>query len=479
MPPDKSDGRFVAATGTRRLRMSMVFVRRKSMSRSAAARSTMEGSGSSKGSVSILRSSDNYDDRRSMEEAVAVGGGITMKGKADTIVVPPTPSLRHPEDGGRGGPQAKRNWLGMRQQGLTVEMPRGRSSRVDRMILEAIATGKWVPASSDSNEGASIQLGTCRPDARRRPLPGCHPDHSYECLVFKGGGAKGSIYPGAVRALEDAGIMPYIKRYAGASAGAVTAALLAIGLSSSELYRELAKTDMQALVMDGENKIKEGRNLFSKFGLHPGIALYRHLGLLFYKYVGCADVTFKQVRAPRQSATELSSGCVCGAPLVGSECPRQLPISHSMTHPLQTLRSSHHIPLLAHPSPRTSLSSHIHLLAHPSPRAQLYDLYGVELAIVVTNVSRASVELLHVKTAPNYPIRKAVRASMSLPIVLQPCRDRTIRSLVAHRHSNSSAFERVVKKKSLTSTMNRHVSKQTGVPPPTLLALSHTAARLL
>ena len=76
----------------------------------------------------------------------------------------------------------------------------------------------------------------------------------------------------------------------------------------------------------------------------------------------------------------------------------------------------------------------------------------------------ASVELLHVKTAPNYPIRKAVRASMSLPIVLQPCRDHTIRSLVAHRHSNSEAFEQIVKKRSSTSSMNRQasVSKQTG-----------------
>ena len=42
----------------------------------------------------------------------------------------------------------------------------------------------------------------------------------FESLVFKGGGAKGSIYPGAVKALEDMGIMPHIKRFAGASAGA-------------------------------------------------------------------------------------------------------------------------------------------------------------------------------------------------------------------------------------------------------------------
>ena len=74
---------------------------------------------------------------------------------------------------------------------------------------------------------------------RARPLAGVHPLHPYENLVFKGGGAKGAIYPGAIRALEEAGIMPYIKRFAGASAGAVTAALLAIGLDAAALHSEL------------------------------------------------------------------------------------------------------------------------------------------------------------------------------------------------------------------------------------------------
>ncbi len=196
-----------------------------------------------------------------------------------------------------------------------------------------------------------------RPDARRRPLPGTHPDYPYECLVFKGGGAKGAIYPGAVRALEDAGIMPYVKRFAGASAGAVTAALLAAGLSAEQLYIELATTDMYKLVSDQERKVAQMSDLVTKFGMNPGNALYKHLGTLFQRYLGCADITFQQ----------------------------------------------------------------------------LYDAYGVELAVAVTNISRAAVELLHAKTAPNYPIRKAVRMSMSLPVALRPCRDRNIHSVVSER----------------------------------------------
>lgn len=197
-------------------------------------------------------------------------------------------------------------------------------------------------------------FGTLYLKARGRPKPGHHDVHAYESLVFKGGGAKGAIYPGAVQALEDVGVMPYIKRFAGASAGAVTAALLASGLTAKQLFRELANTDLFGLIKDGDSAGAQLYTLVTKCGMNPGNALYRYLGLLFYKYLGNADVTF----------------------------------------------------------------------------LQLYEAFGVELAISVTNVTRASSELLHVKTSPNYPIRKAVRISMSLPIIIQPCRENNPFALV-------------------------------------------------
>ena len=202
--------------------------------------------------------------------------------------------------------------------------------------------------------------GQLRRDARKRPLPGAHPEFPYECLAFKGGGAKGSIYPGAIRALEEVGVMPHIKRFSGASAGALIAALLAAGLTADQLFIELATTDLQPLVLDSSTAFHKAQGVVNRFGMHPGNGLYQHIGLLFFKYLGSADVTFQQ----------------------------------------------------------------------------LYDYFGVELAIAVTNISRASVELLHVKTAPNYPIRKAVRASMSLPVALHPCKDRNIHSVVSEEVHN-------------------------------------------
>ncbi|EJK70630.1 hypothetical protein THAOC_07995 [Thalassiosira oceanica] len=62
-------------------------------------------------------------------------------------------------------------------------------------------------------EGADI------PNVPRPPLPGMHPDYPFENIVFQGGGAKGMIYGGVAMALDEIGVTPYLKRFAGASAG--------------------------------------------------------------------------------------------------------------------------------------------------------------------------------------------------------------------------------------------------------------------
>lgn len=56
-------------------------------------------------------------------------------------------------------------------------------------------------------------------------------------LVFEGGGAKGVAYIGALRAIEERGL--HIGAVAGASAGAITAALIAAGYKADELECEI------------------------------------------------------------------------------------------------------------------------------------------------------------------------------------------------------------------------------------------------
>merc|ERR1712183_418194 len=59
-----------------------------------------------------------------------------------------------------------------------------------------------------------------------RPLEGTHPDYPFENIVFQGGGAKGVVYAGAIQALEELGIRPFLKRFAGTSIGCCYAVYL-------------------------------------------------------------------------------------------------------------------------------------------------------------------------------------------------------------------------------------------------------------
>lgn len=66
-------------------------------------------------------------------------------------------------------------------------------------------------------------------------------------LAFEGGGGKGLIYMGAIKALEEKGLLPIkvgsdknqIKGISGASAGAINAFLLALGATSKSLAKDL------------------------------------------------------------------------------------------------------------------------------------------------------------------------------------------------------------------------------------------------
>lgn len=51
---------------------------------------------------------------------------------------------------------------------------------------------------------------------------------------------------------------------------------------------------------------------------------------------------------------------------------------------------------------------------------QLYRMKGIELCIVVTNMASSQAEYLHVKTSPDLPIFRAVRAACTIPGVMRP-----------------------------------------------------------
>lgn len=84
-------------------------------------------------------------------------------------------------------------------------------------------------------------------------------------LALKGGGVKGIAYVGALKELDERGHYSTLENVSGTSAGAIVAAMIAVGYSPDEIDK----------LMRGLNfkKFKSGWNpfrLFTKFGLYSG-----------------------------------------------------------------------------------------------------------------------------------------------------------------------------------------------------------------
>ncbi|CAH1250675.1 Hypp8895 [Branchiostoma lanceolatum] len=182
----------------------------------------------------------------------------------------------------------------------------------------------------------------------------------FENLVFEGGGAKSIAYIGVCKVLEDAGILPQIKRFAGTSAGAITAALLAIGLTPQEMLQELSAKNLLDVLLDARFK-----------ALH-WIPFAKRL-------IQVIDVVYNKGACPgRKFMTWF------GDILERHLKKRGLPLDKDVTF------------------------------------EQLYNILGVELCIVAYNVNYDVEYYFHVKTTPVATVREAVRMSMSTPVLFQP-----------------------------------------------------------
>ncbi|XP_050394210.1 uncharacterized protein YqhO-like, partial [Patella vulgata] len=161
----------------------------------------------------------------------------------------------------------------------------------------------------------------------------------FENLVLEGGGNKGLAYCGAIKYLQEVGIMQNIKRIAGTSAGSMTAALFTVGYTADEIQDFLGGQIADVFLDHRCGYCSLLPNLLSGYGWNPGKKIFNWFGDKMEKKTGNPDITFKEV----------------------------------------------------------------------------YKLTGIELCIVVTNLSQMSTEYCHLKTTPDMSIRLAVRMSMAIP----------------------------------------------------------------
>jgi len=84
----------------------------------------------------------------------------------------------------------------------------------------------------------------------------------FKYAAFSGGGAKGAIYSGVHEELERSGVLAGIEAVAGSSAGAMTAALIATGISSEDFKKLSGETNFENLLGEGFIVNKDGKPLY-------------------------------------------------------------------------------------------------------------------------------------------------------------------------------------------------------------------------
>ena len=129
----------------------------------------------------------------------------------------------------------------------------------------------------------------------------------YRNLVFSGGGIRGIAYLGALDILDEYRIIENIQRVAGASAGAITAAVVSFRLSASET-RELintldfskvpqSQTERQARKLISFPEEESSRRFFRDYGWYSSEYFYNWLqGIIADQFDGNPRATFSDFK---------------------------------------------------------------------------------------------------------------------------------------------------------------------------------------
>jgi NTE family protein len=123
--------------------------------------------------------------------------------------------------------------------------------------------------------------------------------YPFRNLIFEGGGVKGIAYSGALAVLEERGILRRIQRVGGASAGAINAALLALGYSLTEIRDILAKLDFRNFMDDDWGVLRDAKRLVRDFGWYKGDFFRRWMADLIEAKTDNPDATFADLAKRR------------------------------------------------------------------------------------------------------------------------------------------------------------------------------------
>ena len=116
----------------------------------------------------------------------------------------------------------------------------------------------------------------------------------YTNLVIEGGGVLGIAYVGAIKALENYGIMSNITNYAGASAGAIIAGALACGADSKYIEDIMSHMNFKKFI-DYGSKVRAVYNTLYHNGACPGDYFSGWYEDIILQLTGNGKITLQQV----------------------------------------------------------------------------------------------------------------------------------------------------------------------------------------
>ncbi len=265
------------------------------------------------------------------------------------------------------------------------------------------------------------------------PHPAGSPEH-IRYLALEGGGGMGGAYLGAIIALEELGLLPVRTTYtrlegiAGASAGAITAFLLALGQTSGQLWKLICGPEFGAF-LDAPRSGYARRAVFA--GDAPPGEWIRDPALGFESERTTLPPTFlARLLASLLRLPRISRG-VRKSPTKADDLLVAAIRKHTAAYARNILRDPGIFPgFSVRAFLAKQLAARLAAGTNKSPdsfvdQAKLFtfqeflDKTGVDLVIAGTNLSSGTPHYFSQRTTPDFSVIEAVGLSMSIPVLFK------------------------------------------------------------
>lgn len=134
--------------------------------------------------------------------------------------------------------------------------------------------------------------------------------NNFKYLVIEGGGMKIIPASGCIRALDEYGVLNNLIKFAGSSAGAILASVLACGYTPTEIDNIMIETDFTKFQDDDFGFIRDSFRIINNYGLCPGEYFLKWMDDKIKLKLGKKNATFQDLKKQTNKFLYITSLCV-------------------------------------------------------------------------------------------------------------------------------------------------------------------------